>query len=104
MTAAQTMFAHLDQFQRLNLSLRSVCVLYYLAGGPSQPTISDIALAVGVRINNGNLRTSLIQMVEQGLITRTTTIHRNLPLHHHCLSTAGYKLLRLPKPTDNSKQ
>lgn len=91
------MLTHLHKFHELNLSLRNVCVLYHLADKPDQNTVADIAHAIGLRINNGNLRAGLVQMIEQGLITRaTTTSPRNQPLHHHHLSPTGYKLLRLP--------
>lgn len=97
MTPARSMLTHLHRFHDLNLSLRNICVLYHLADKPSQNTVADIAQAIGLRINNGNLRSGLIQMIEQGIITRTSTTNRhNQPLHHHRLSPTGYKLLRLP--------
>jgi predicted MarR family transcription regulator len=97
------MFTHLRQFADLGISLRDVCVLYYIASQGTSVTHIDIANALGLRMDNGNIRSAMSKLVELGLIDRTTTINRNLPQHTHLISATCRKLLRLPKPTENSK-
>lgn len=104
MTPAQIMLTHLQQFAALGISLRDVCVLYYIASQPSAVTHTDIAHALGLREDNGNIRSSMVRLVEIGLISRQTTHNdRGLPQHIHLITETCRKLLRLPKPTANSK-
>jgi hypothetical protein len=100
MSPAQTMFSHLRQFADLGLSLRDVCVLYYVASRSSAVTHTEIAHALGLREDNGNIRSSMARLVTLGLLTRSTGRQQNnLPQHTHLITDSCRKLLRLPKPT-----